>query len=68
MDSHKKFLYSFSSYTMVACAASTREVIAICDSFVMMASQNSKFVSKLADFCEDVCNACAKEYKAHQIV
>jgi Cys-rich four helix bundle protein (predicted Tat secretion target) len=52
--------------TMAACAATTREVVSICDSFIMMASQNSNFISKIGDLCEDVCNACAKECKAHQ--
>ncbi|MCW7463919.1 four-helix bundle copper-binding protein [Leptospira limi] len=50
---------------MAACAASTREVISLCDSFVKLASQSSSFTKKLANLCVEVCEACAKECDKH---
>ncbi|TGM06606.1 four-helix bundle copper-binding protein [Leptospira jelokensis] len=51
--------------SMAACAASTREVISLCDSFVKLASQNSSFTKKLANLCIEVCESCAKECDKH---
>lgn len=52
--------------TLLGCANATRETIAACEAFVQLASQESKFTSKMASLCEDICKACAKECKKHE--
>ncbi|NCN09281.1 MAG: four-helix bundle copper-binding protein [Leptospira sp.] len=52
--------------TLLSCANATRETIAACEAFVQLASQESKFTSKMASLCEDICRACAKECKKHE--
>jgi len=51
--------------TLAACASSTREVMAACDSFMQMASLDSGFTKKMAKLCEEICNSCATECKKH---
>jgi len=51
--------------SLAACANSTREVIAMCDSFIAMASLESGFTKKTAQLCEEVCKSCASECKKH---
>ncbi len=48
------------------CASSTREVIAACEAFISLASQNSTFTKKSAALCEEICNSCAKICKKHE--
>ncbi|TGN19663.1 four-helix bundle copper-binding protein [Leptospira idonii] len=48
-----------------ACAKSTREVIAACEAFISLASQESAFTKKSAALCLEICEACAKECKKH---
>ncbi len=47
------------------CASSTMEVIAACEAFISLASQNSNFTKKAAILCEEICNSCAKICKKH---
>ncbi|WCL49894.1 four-helix bundle copper-binding protein [Leptospira sp. GIMC2001] len=51
--------------TLLGCATSTRETIAICDSFIQIASQDSKFTKKTAGLCAEICKNCAAECKKH---
>lgn len=51
--------------SMGICAATTRDVIASCNAFLSMASQESSFTKKMAALCIEVCEACAKECKKH---
>ena len=51
--------------SLAACANSTREVIAACESFLQMASLDSGFTKKVAALCEEVCKSCATECKKH---
>lgn len=51
--------------SLAACAMSTKEVITVCDSFIQLASSNSKSLKKLAAVCIDVCEACVKECDKH---
>ena len=51
--------------TLAACANSTREVLAACEAFIQIASQNSTFTKKTAVLCEEICKACAVECKKH---
>ncbi|GBF51863.1 hypothetical protein LPTSP4_34010 [Leptospira ryugenii] len=48
-----------------SCASSTKEVIAACDAFISLASQNSSFTKKSAQLCAEICQSCAKECKKH---
>ncbi|MDF3819916.1 four-helix bundle copper-binding protein [Leptospira sp. 96542] len=51
--------------SLATCAESTKEVIALCDSFISLASQSSKYTKKLASLCAEVCEACAKVCEKH---
>lgn len=51
--------------TLANCAKSTKEVIAVCQSFVTLASQSSGFTKKLANLCIEICEVCAKECEKH---
>lgn len=51
--------------SLAACAKSTKEVIAVCESFVTLASQSSNFTKKLANLCIEICEACSKECEKH---
>ena len=51
--------------TLLGCAISTRETIAICDSFIQIASQDSKYTKKTASLCAEICKNCAAECKKH---
>ena len=51
--------------TLAACANSTREVLAACEAFIQIASQDSTFTKKTAVLCEEICKACAAECKKH---
>lgn len=63
--SHCITLMGSGDKSMFKCAESTRDVIATCNAFLSMASQDSAFLKKMASLCIEVCQACAKECKQH---
>lgn len=51
--------------SLQSCALATRETISLCNSFIDLASQDSKFLKELTGLCIKVCENCAKECKKH---
>jgi Cys-rich four helix bundle protein (predicted Tat secretion target) len=52
--------------SMAACAASVRQMLALCSALLTLAAQNAPALPKLAAVCADGCKACQAECEKHK--
>lgn len=63
---HCLYLLGSGDTTMVGCAQSVNEMLAICNALLRLASQDSKLLPAMAKVAADACASCEKECRKHE--